>query len=368
MFEWLKNLFKERKETPSKRVTLTPKNIQYLNKAIEADRGLARGIAAAERVRREQAERKLKEKERVNVSELLTKQRRALVYSQYQNSFSWKDFFELLRRGKTYSVVSYDFETKFGDFYDLLTLKDGRLGLVVRNKGKIIPLVAGRTTKELFRNFRGILQGVDKGVLITNLASDGTYIEDVGEKIIPNVTLDAKGNVNLSKYNAEPFIRQLAEKELEINKLIAENQTADEILRKEQLSKRLTEAKLQVNESNFKALKTALQDSLKDSASVLSMFRQVDKTNATLLHEKAMLEEFNTQLENKRNNLFKKYAETFPKNITEATKEEMQKFIEWTIGFFKEGQEPEVKEKKKEEKPELPKQVSTPAGRPTRPV
>jgi hypothetical protein len=181
-----------------------------LDKVLEFDRGLARGEAAGERVLRENAERYLKQKDEINLTELISKGSAELKFAQFQGSFSWKKLFFLMSKGKKIKITSHNMVRDFGDFDDLLTLTDGRMAVIAKNRktGKKTPVITGSDLRTIFKNFGGLSNGASKGFLIINLDENGSFTENILAKEIPNIVVDETGTVHFDQFNPSEIIEQ----------------------------------------------------------------------------------------------------------------------------------------------------------------
>jgi len=342
-------------------VTITQRDLGSINKAIEKDRGFARGELLREKALRQKLEQLIKKQREINVNKQLYEQARKLFTRQYQGSLSWRRLINIAKRKKIY-VTSYNFKRVFGRFYDILTLKDGRIAITtITKKGKIRPVITGRSMKDMLKYYGGLVYSAGMGFLVVNLDEHGRYVPNLEASEVPNVVIDSNGKINYLDYNTDEFITLLAEKQATISELISQMESLQQALYLENLKRRISEMKYNLERGKLTSILGGLSQSLQETKDIMTHFRQISEEASANEHARKILESEVKALEEKRDEILKKQAEKFPKTAIEVAKDEFKENVEWGIDNIAEpivsaveGMKKQLEQKQKREEHLIP--------------
>ena len=303
-------------------VKIKPSDIDGINKAMEYERGLLRGDLASEQLEKEKLKRTVSRKKKENISKVLNEQQNKLYWSRYREAFSWRSFFKNLEKKKVFfRVNSYNFMKKFGVFEDLLILKDGSWAIVIRDKeGNTRPIISGRTTKDLFRNYGSLTKTVATRNFIINLNEDSHHVENILEREIPSKVYDGNGKEHVSRINSKEISKVLLEKDETIQSLMEEAQTSEEAYVNENMRSRKKDMISKVDKLRAENAEGDLKKTLQEVADIRSSYDDVNMALSKANYGKKLYEEYNKKVETAIDKAFDKLAKKLPKDAVEEAK------------------------------------------------
>lgn len=327
----VKNIFKafKKKKKEAEKVTKIIDDPEEIDRLKEAELGR---VKAERDVLKKELGKVKKEKEsveRVNVSKELALQKQELFNNRYRKAFSLRQFFFQEFQGKRHSVMSFDFKKNFGPFYDFLILTDGQLSLWMWNQSIKKPeqVITGSKVKDLLRHFRGLTDTVNKGFFVTNLDSEGGYVEDIMEREIPRTITNRQGKIELSKINSEELYKIVSEKDEQISELISEQETYEEAVRQltEEKNRLVSQAKM-----NRERAVTAETQHLADWGRMKEIhkgYRDLVDENANFSQQLMISEKEKKNLEKIRKHLTASIKEVYSKTDKALAQEDMNDAI-----------------------------------------
>ena len=347
-------------ETESRRI----KQLKEKIKALEQQRGYSKGEEAAQTVRANQLEKLLKRKETVNISKLTSERATQISKQQFRGGFSLSRFILALHNGqkKRIWVCSYNMEKRFGEFVDVGIMRDGRLAVLIKTRDKkTVPIITGRSIKDLFRNYAGLGNEVRGGVIRVNLSPEGNFVENVEEHDVPDVVLDGNGNIAVSRLDEDSFIRKLAAKERTIQGLVESHKSLEKVIAHQAEQGQIVELGAELALTRGDSALASLTKQTEQVKGVVSSYATLEKENVMSASSQKLAEEKLEALEMSREKLFAKGKKWFSSDEREAAEEALRSQFEWiTENVAKLRPEPE---KKPAPTPQAP--GVTPYARPT---
>lgn len=320
-----------------------------INKELAKDRGFVRGelaVAKAELKEKENEIRKIKVKERkegVDAAEQefkeLVRQNTTLSKKYYIGSFELSRLYKPVKKGSStllrdkVRVLSYDHQTKFGTFYELLALKSGRFALVVKDKaGRRKPVIIGSTLSDIFTNSQALNKEIALGILTVNVTSEGQPHTDPFAEEVPRTLITATGGIVRSSYDTERAMNL-------IDELTAE---------KLEMAERLRRYESALNQQSLK-VKTTIQaqklasESAEESSKVLIAAMNASKAKDKVfyeLHKQADQSEFAKEIEENRNarleevktEVMNQLGDKLGKSNMAVAEAELKNYVDWIIG------------------------------------
>ena len=274
-------------------------DIDQLSKDLEYERGYKEGqIGALEEEKKDlqMSLGKVTADNDIKIAEYLQKQKKSMYYKQFQNSLSMKKMFAgISYLKKPIKVTSYNSKRMFGELDDILIRPDGRFVIVARNGHGKEPIMVGPTVRELFRNYEGLSNNIALGFLQFNLDEDRRFVRNEEDAEVPEVVIDGQGKINISRVNKEKYLKQLIDKESDINELYGVIGMYEEEIQKLTSNKHLLKLISKHNEHRASIAETELVKSLKSINEVHSAYSELTKElaqngNNEFLNEKKILQ------------------------------------------------------------------------------
>jgi len=360
MFKWLKR--KLMKIANVKEVVMLSSEDAKKLKAEEQARGIAEGIAAAAKEKQRKAEKEVRRAKDVNVNKYLSERAKEIRYEPYKGAFSWRKFFREVEKKNNFYVYSYNFAKKFGKFYDMSTLKDGRRAIWIENNGHIEPIITGRTDKDMFRNFSGLSYIATKGHIPINLDENYEYVENIEEKEVPSVMVDGNGNIVVSSIDSGPFIEKLAESQATIDRILQNYKTLERTFAEVVKENKLKEMYKNLGISRAESLEGSMKSQLESIHKLLADQHDLLVSSARVSNEKEIVEDRNKKIEQARDEIMKEFKEKFSETPSEEVERSLQRRIDWIINnvLFRTTKAAErLKESPKVQQLELPQEEGT---------
>ena len=319
----------------------SPEEIRNYPKVWERTKQNLMGQLTAEKLKNKQLIDQ-KKKAKPKVADILAKQQRAIELAPYVGGFSWKKMFTLLNQGKKFKVVSYNFIKNFGYLNDVATLRDGRWALFVENEipggfkvkpKKIIkPILTGATTKDLFTNFRGLINSVNNGYFIVNLDENGRPFENKLEKDVPRIIADANGKHHISQNNYAPFIEQLMEIDDVITDQDAIIRTYEETLNEMHLNKNIEQTQTRYHKNRADTSEKEMVGAIDEANQMNNRFRDLEKNHAISENEREIDQKRNKHMENTIDAVLLKLSSNLSKTEFQKVKGMFMDIISWHTG------------------------------------
>ena len=294
--------------------------ISKLDKEIEYERGYKEGQISALEEDVKELKKSLTPKD-LNLAEYLSKQRKSLYYKQFQNSLSLKRMYGFTLK-KGIKVTSYNSKKNFGEFDDILIRPDGRFALVVRNGKRKEPIMVGKDVKHIFTNYGGLLNMVNSGIMQINLDENGKYAENILEKEIPEVIIDSTGAYHITEINREGYMKQLIEKEEQIQELYGLLSAYEKEIQKVTGNKRLLKVISQFNESRAITAETEMAKAFNSVSEVNKNFSEVAKELAIKGYSQHINEQKIDSLEGMKDAVISKMNEYLGKADVDIARED----------------------------------------------
>lgn len=302
---------------------LKDEDISHLDKEVEYERGYKEGMITALEEDVKDLQKSVTPKD-LNVAEYLTKQRKSMYYNGFKNSLSMKKMFGFaLGKKKGIKVMSYNSKKMFGDFDDILVRQDGRFAIVVSNgNGKKEPVMVGKDIKHIFTNYSGLSNTVPLGILNLNLDEEGRYVENVLEKEIPEIVMDAHGAFHIAEVNREGFMKQLIDKESQISELYNMLSMYEKEIHKLTSNKHLMRIISKFNESRASTAEVELAKAVTGVMEINKNFSDVTKDLALKGYSQHLSEGKIGKLEVMQEAVITKMEEILGKDATDVAREQ----------------------------------------------
>jgi ElaB/YqjD/DUF883 family membrane-anchored ribosome-binding protein len=215
-------------------------------------------------------------------------------------------------------------------------LPDGRVTIVIKNRGHVSPIITGSTVKHLFKNFSGLKNMIDKGLAI-NLDEGGGFVENIEELDVPDVFLDADNNIVVSTYNQDAFIRKLADLRHRINALVERNRTLESLLADSWSDVNISEIGRNLNMTRAETAESSLKKALHETKGIISDYDSLLRESAKTDSARKTVEEINDQIDKAKDKFYKEIEKKFPRDKRDELMAETRKFVEWGIDTIKDA-------------------------------
>lgn len=300
--------------------------IDQLSKDLEYERGYKEGqIGALEEEKKDlqMSLGKVTADKDIDIAKYLQKQQKSMYYNQFNNSLSMKKMFAgISYLKKPIKVTSYNSKKLFGELDDILIRPDGRFAVVSKNgKGKE-PIMVGPTVRELFRNYEGLSNNVALGFLQLNLDENKKFVRNEEDADVPEVVIDGTGKINISRINKEKYLKQIIDKESQINELYGIVGMYEEELQKLTSNKHLLKLISKHNESRASIAETELVNSIKSINEVHASYSELTKELAQKGNQEYLNERKINQMDNIHDKIISKMDEVLGKAETEVAREQ----------------------------------------------
>lgn len=321
------------KEDDSERV----KELKRKIKALEQQRGYAKGEEASQTVKAKQYENLVARKKTVNISKAANEKSKEIGNRAFKGGFSFQKLFLTTTKSKKkdIKVYSYNMKRYFGIFHDFGILNDGRVVLYIKTNNQVVPLLTGRTVKDLFRNFSGLTHSAAKGLFLVNLDEDGNFVENIEEHDVPDVIVDAKGNISITRLDEEAFIRRLGEKERLVNKLVESHRALEKVIAMQSTQGTIKDLGEELATNRANTLDAKLRKQLQSISGIIKSYDELQKESILSASSQKIAEERLDNLEAVRDKLFAKVEKWFPQEDKEIAKDEIKETVEWLMSELK---------------------------------
>ena len=303
--------------------------VSQLPKDVEAERGYSAGQIVALEEEVKELKRGLAPKD-LNLPELLTKQREQLRLNRFKNSLSLKSIFNISYKlnKKGIRVASYDMKKVFGELDDILILPDGSISAVVKNGKKKDPLITGHDIHRIFTNFRGLLNSANVGIVQVNLDEKQGYVPNINDEEVPEVVQDGRGIIHVARVNTESFMKQLIEKDNQINELYGMLSAYEKEIHKLTSNKNLLKIISNFNDGRATTAETEYLKVFKGVMEIHKNFTDVTKEIAVKGNAQWLAEKKIDTLEGMHERIVGRMSEIFGKPETDIAREQYMNVAE----------------------------------------
>lgn len=329
MVRKLKTLIKKlgKRVKLKKHVIIQPEQAEDLDAAREKQVGYLQVDKALETIRADEAERELLKRKKVNVNKVLTQEQLKLLNEDFIGMFSLKKLFSHYFKGKKIFISSWDMKRVFGDFDDVVILKDGRVGIKLKQYGR--PIITGRTARDVFHYFPGLAYNVVKGIVPINLDNEGRYAENVLQKEVPNIVTGADGKAVISKVETEPLMNLIVEKDKQISELHTYTRLIERHAMRSHAEQRKLEGDVEANITRAETAEAIHSKNIRKMKGMVKTYDQLHTELAKTAEGKRIAELRYRQWNAAKNQWLRKVRELLPKDVVDRNMEELKRLFIW---------------------------------------
>src|SRR3990167_7103776 len=270
---------------------LKPKDIDAMPEDIQKERGYQHGEIQAMQEELEALREKLKpSKEKKEIERFLLQKEEELRQKEFAGILSLRGLFNVLKehklgKKKDVNLLSYNKQVNFGNLYDITFNPDGRIGFWVMDGKFPRQVIMGATLKDLFWNYEGLVYSAEKGLFELALDENGHHAENQLIEEINSIIMDANGKYNLSHVDRKALIKQLIEKDIQINELYRYVGMSEKALSKMGYDTNLQKLFSKLNSERRKTSDTLLTKYIKGNTEIIKNWNQIESELVDKSHQ-----------------------------------------------------------------------------------
>ncbi len=269
----------------------------------------------------------------------LEEQDNELSKATFDKSFKMSYFFKLDKkgkmRGKKISVTSYDHETVFGKFEDIVFLKNGRMAVLVKDaQEKIHPIIIGSQTIDIFTGYNAFQTLTRRNLMPVNLTNEGKPHRNMFAEDVPRLIISDKGKLQRGSYDTKKAQEVIDELHLQIMELQGQLERRESALNKTSLKVRQNQQANIILKENAGSSDKNLIESLKQVGSQNEAIQALQKEGHITSFMKGIQEDLNTKKDQVIDTITAKLGTTLGETNMERSKEDLQSTLNWGMNLI----------------------------------
>src|SRR3990167_8718121 len=282
---------KGKKKSQLVKKELKPENIDAMPEDIQKERGFLQGENQALREELDELREKIKpSKEKKEIERFLMQKEEELRQKELSGILSLRGLFEALKehkigKKKEINLLSYNKQVNFGSLYDITFNPDGRIGFWVMNGKMPRQVIMGATLKDLLWTYEGLVYSAEKGLFELALDENGHHAENQLIEEVNPIIMDANGKYHISYVDRKSLIKQLIEKDIQINELYRYIGMAEKALSKMGYDTNLQKLFSKLNSERRKTSDTLLTKYIKGNTEIIKNWNQIESELVDKSHQ-----------------------------------------------------------------------------------